>query len=610
MKRNGYHGKWSEFLFARNRRVLAGLYTLLISALFALTAANSAAAVSPQDAENLLRNRHIMFDGDGLIVQVSQTPACAHFDTDPNPTNPLPVACQDGGDTAQREGWYWFGVYLRNSGRFGLPRWNQPRYLNLTFDDVLKKLDPNGDGVFYRHPKLAPWNNPYSKDWGTSRDQLVPLIAAMGVWGKTAELKQLWNALPEDTLGKHAFNGNWRNFLGQDGWNCGEIKKRSCGPTMDCSLRHDDRDCSLKVDNRDCSAGLDTRDCSQPHDERDCSTCLVWGFSGQCVRKGLNNPFCETAKATQNGIYAANKTNCEAQKAAQNVGYQAAKATCEASKASQNALYGTQKLACETQKSSANAGFASLKGLCETAKTGGKYACETYKAAAYQLCRNTNVFSGDLMGPTEVNLYRRAVGESPFTPDVDDFVSPTIVQGGALGEKELVADSAIRIVQSNDRDDSGDDLNHIVMLIMTRLRYPTPESMSAVYMYGDGRKYGYGSFMGTYNASCGGDLMWLDHVEMRMNAGINGGWQPDASAVLGAPRWYHRAEKGANPQLAELYAPIIAKFIPDRRPIAPVKAWACPADPPPAPPPPLPKRPPPNICGCSCSHVCGPHNWR
>src|SRR5262249_41675976 len=127
----------------------------------------------------------------------------------------------DGGDTAQREGWYWFGVWIRE--KVLNEPWTTPR--ELTFSEVIHLLEPNGDGVFYRHPKLAPWNNPHDKQFGLSRDQMVPLVAAMGVWGETDALRRLWNALPQDPVGgtKHTFNGDWVEILGQKLIHTGDI---------------------------------------------------------------------------------------------------------------------------------------------------------------------------------------------------------------------------------------------------------------------------------------------------------------------------------------------------------------------------------------------------
>lgn len=99
----------------------------------------------------------------------------------------------DGGDTAQREGWYWFGVWIRQNV-LNDP-WSVPR--KLSFDEVVELLEPNKDGVFYRHPKIDPYNNPHSSEWGFSRDQMIPLVAALGVWGRTDALRRLWDALPE-----------------------------------------------------------------------------------------------------------------------------------------------------------------------------------------------------------------------------------------------------------------------------------------------------------------------------------------------------------------------------------------------------------------------------
>lgn len=480
-------------------------------------------------------DRLIYYDPDGLIVHRRDDGTC------------------DGGDTAQREGWYWLGVWLRQHTP-GMSSWKPDRKLN--FDQVLNLLEPQHDGVFYRHPKLGPWNKPYDKEWGTSRDQLVPLIAAMGVWGKTAALRRLWEALPADLQGKHAFNGNWRNALGQDGWNCTELKSRSCGGTMDCSLREDTRDCTAQVDNRDCSAGEDRRDCSQPHDERSCSTCIIHNPFGGCIQYG-NDPFCEGAKAAQNKIYEGNKLACEAAKAGQNAGYATAKASCEASKTAQNSIYKANMAPCEAGKAAQNAAYAHVKLACETAKTGGKYACELYKAAAQAACLASNIFNGDLFGPAEVNLFMRALNHNPVIPD-PYFMTPSVVQGGIAGDALLLAGTHLRVGASYDRDNVGDDLNHIVELLMSEIRYPTAISMNAVHEYAVQRQPSYGSYLGEYFAHFGDDCT---SQAARINSGIAQGWKADASPVYGAVRWYHRSCTGGNPGLATLYEPILAHYI-------------------------------------------------
>jgi hypothetical protein len=278
----------------------------------------------------------------------------------------------DGGDTAQREGWYWFGTWIRCHVLNNL--WTVPR--NLTFNEVINLLEPGHDGVFYRHPKLPPWNDPYSSEWGFSRDQMIPLVAAMGIYGLTDEVRRLWNALPQDVVGgtKHTYNGRWITVLGQ--------------------------------------------------------------------------------------------------------------------------------------------------------KT---------------------VYTGDIVVWSTVNLFKRAWGENPSSAQD--------------GEINLLEGVRLRLVQAKDPDNTGDDLNLIVMLLMSILRFPTATSGEAVKVYKN-RPNSYGSYLGAYRQRYGVDLsVSAAEMKRRMDDGIASGWGKDASAVYGAVRWYHREETGANPQLAELYAPIIEKYL-------------------------------------------------
>jgi len=509
----------------------------------------SAHPPTASDIMRLLEGRDIFCDESGLIV---------HQDSDGR---------FNGGDTAQREGWYWVGVWIREHTP-GLAPWTHKR--KLTFDQVLKLLEPASDGVFYRHPKQAPFNNPFDKEWGFSRDQMVPMVAAMGLWGKHDAIRRLWEALPEDLLGKHSFNGNWRNFLGQDGWNCSEIKKMSCSPTADCSLKVDNRTCTLAIDDRSCSLNVDNRDCSQPHDERSCSRCILPNiFTGGCSQMG-NDPVCELEKAGQNKIYESNKALCEAAKAGQNALYATQKATCETEKASQNAIYAGSKASCEAQKAGQNAIYSIDKGLCETAKTSGKLACEAEKSAKQVLCMASNIHSGDFIGPATVNLFWRAL-------DLDPMLSPSVLPiislpSGPAGEAELLMNQGLMgkdvqttwrlgevvVTTSNNPDKVGDDLNNIVMLLISKLRHPSALSQLATTAYATGRPHSYGSYLRQYYTTYGDDMANLSD---RIKVGIVNGWKPDVSAPYGAVRWYHRASEGANPQLGTLYAPIIERFI-------------------------------------------------
>lgn len=514
---------------------------------------------TPSEILSMLVGPEIRYDQHGLIV---------HAD--------------GGGDTAQREGWYWFGVALRE--KLGLA-WDvpaQPRRLN--FDQVRALLEPANDGVYYRHPKDPRFNKPRDKEYGLSRDQLVPVVAMLGIRGKTAEIKRLWDALPETFMGKHSFNGNYRNFLGQDGQDCMAIKDRGCDATADCSLKTDSRNCSLQLDTRDCSLKTDTRDCSLKVDTRDCSLQVDTRSCGHDISTPfgtvhVNDPICEAAKAAQNVAYKAAHDSCELAKAAQNGAHKVAHDQCEIDKAAQQVAYkgehdacevakGAQNLAykaahdkCEAEKATQNGLYAAEKAACETGKTLSKAACEADKAAAQTLCMTTNVHSGDLIGPSTVALFRRAMGEDPMSPTSALTLSPVTLPMSLLGDAELLANVAIRSGEGVfDKDATGDDLNLIVMLLMSRLpgRFESEQSKAAVAMYALKRPHSYGSYLKAYRQQYGKDAT---DMKARLDKGIKAGWAPDVSAPVGATRWYHREEAGANPHLAELYRPVIDHYI-------------------------------------------------
>jgi hypothetical protein len=307
------------------------------------------------------RGQPIYYDADGLIVHKGQ----------------------DGGDTAQREGWYWFGVWVRNNVLHD--PWPIPR--RLRFEQVIGLLEPAHDGIFYRHPKLRPWNNPYDKRFGFSRDQMIPLVAAMGVWGLKEPLRRLWNALPQDPVGgtKHSFNGTWKTLFGQ-----------------------------------------------------------------------------------------------------------------------------------------------------------------------------RELYTGDIVGPSVINLFRRAWGDDPMRAADGN---------GRWGEAELATNVGLRLEGVlKDRDDTGNDLNLIVMLLQSLISFPSVVSTRAANLYAKNRLVSYGSFVDAYWRRYGADVLEMGAlsatVRRELDNGIGpGGWSTDASRVFGAVRWYHRKGTGANPQLAELYRPIVKAYL-------------------------------------------------
>jgi hypothetical protein len=140
---------------------------------------------------------------------------------------------------------------------------------------------------------------------------------------------------------------------------------------------------------------------------------------------------------------------------------------------------------------------------------------------------------------------------------------PASDHNGPAGEKELQINVDLRLkAAAKDRDDTGDDLNLIVMLLTSILRFPSSASSAADKQYSNDRSFSYGSYLGSYRHKYGVDLTAsAAQVKERMDEGIAGGWKPDASPALGAIRWYHRAETGANPMLAEVYSPIIHAYL-------------------------------------------------
>jgi hypothetical protein len=154
--------------------------------------------------------------------------------------------------------------------------------------------------------------------------------------------------------------------------------------------------------------------------------------------------------------------------------------------------------------------------------------------------------NGDLIGPDTLNLIARARQRLPEP----------------IGDYQLIGAAAVRIAQAaGHKDDVGDDLNLVITLLAAALRDPTRSSSEALNLYAKGRPVSYGSFLASYRAVYGIDYNASPNTVVdRMERGIAAGWRVECPPVLGALRWYFRAESGGNPQLAELYAPIVEQW--------------------------------------------------
>jgi hypothetical protein len=495
----------------------------------------------------------------------------------------------DFGDTAQREGWYWLGVWIRQN-ELAQP-WTDTPPRTLSFDEVLRKLEPHGDGVFVRAPGKDPFGRAMDgfDHHGTTRDQLVPLIAAMAAWGKRDALQRLWNALPEDVLGKHDFQGHWHNLLTNEDFYtadpCNDIKNR------DCTQRVDTRDCShggvcgrtcagaacldlCPCEERGCPSDCTTNNC---HTECPCGTCgdfncrtevclPLLGCHTECPCGGCGDMNCRVQVCVP-GVdldCEARRLDCERLRQQEAVACHAAEAGCTAAKETQNALYAAEAATCGTQR------LADV-ALCISQKQSGVLH-----------------FTGDPLLPMTYNLLVRS-GVTPLSvfPATVSAVSPP---GFAIGEANLVG--AIDVLRnqasgdltcapsSSDRLDCVDqDMNSLAMLWMSRHKVATPLSESALASYRS-RAHSYGSYFGAYcqaygpllshgecaaeDPACCRDKSCLNvQLTERMKAGIASGWPPDGPGIgpYGALRWYHRWTTGANPRLSVLWRPVVDSLL-------------------------------------------------
>lgn len=106
------------------------------------------------------------------------------FNFDEN--NLIVQADGDGGDTAQRTGMYYLGLYIR-SEYLGLDNLGYGFSTRQDFENALTLLEVK-PGIYVRHP--TQWNDP--NDF--SRDQQTPLVIAMGFYKMTSRLTRLYSA--------------------------------------------------------------------------------------------------------------------------------------------------------------------------------------------------------------------------------------------------------------------------------------------------------------------------------------------------------------------------------------------------------------------------------
>lgn len=101
----------------------------------------------------------------------------------------------DGGDSAHREGMFWTLCGLMDSSHMIYWLSEAKRWLN-DFEPIMDKLQPH-PGVILRHPNP----NYDASDWDRmSRDQLIPIIMACGIWSQKHLKRCAWGHLKRGFL--------------------------------------------------------------------------------------------------------------------------------------------------------------------------------------------------------------------------------------------------------------------------------------------------------------------------------------------------------------------------------------------------------------------------
>lgn len=155
--------------------------------------------------------------------------------------------------------------------------------------------------------------------------------------------------------------------------------------------------------------------------------------------------------------------------------------------------------------------------------------------------------TADLAGPDFVNLYRRGLGQDP-DPNGDAFLYMGVVNRLAQTVKAP--------------DDVGDDVNLTLQLCYAAAVAPTDTTELARNLYAKNRPVSSGCYLSHYRQRFPADYSASESLmQQRIRGGIAAGWKPDCPRVLGALRWYFRAESGGCSSLAELYEPIIDKYL-------------------------------------------------
>lgn len=133
---------------------------------------------------------------------------------------------------------------------------------------------------------------------------------------------------------------------------------------------------------------------------------------------------------------------------------------------------------------------------------------------------------------------------SKFLYPLTYVVDVLLVIGALLAVGPVFHDN--KLLPSRRSPDDVDDNNTFLTLLVCRTRMPTLLSMLAVKIYAKLRPWNYGCREET--------VVVKDKATMMVTN--NSRYKP----VYGALRWYHRAESGGNPEVAEVFAPLCKRY--------------------------------------------------
>jgi hypothetical protein len=174
-------------------------------------------------------------------------------------------------------------------------------------------------------------------------------------------------------------------------------------------------------------------------------------------------------------------------------------------------------------------------------------------ATAFE-ARGRRCQNGEPGGPDHQNFFRRAfsntgeaIGKEPIEAFGEALLAGMVLSLAVRGKK--------------DRGDVGDDLNFLLSLTVSRRWRSTQTSEAAICEYFRTRPWNYGCFLEAYHRETRNARLADTPMKDEIKNGIAAGWRPECHPVIGALRWYCRAESNGGWGPATLYEQVINQYL-------------------------------------------------